>query len=76
MDSLTNQQNILSNSEEENCLQAMHIASVTTLPFALKVAIDHDLLEIIAKATTPTRMLLPVEIASRLSTKNPEAPHP
>ncbi|XWS57881.1 hypothetical protein CRYUN_Cryun09bG0211300 [Craigia yunnanensis] len=74
MDSLPNQQNISSNREEEDCLQAMHIASVTTLPFALKVAIDLDLLEIIAKASTPSRMLSPSEIASHLSTNNPEAP--
>ncbi|XP_022743042.1 caffeic acid 3-O-methyltransferase-like [Durio zibethinus] len=75
MGSLPNLQNISSNhDEEENCLQAMYLASVTTLPFALKVAIDLDLLEIIAKASTPSRMLSPVEIASQLSTNNPDAP--
>ncbi|XP_022718854.1 caffeic acid 3-O-methyltransferase-like [Durio zibethinus] len=74
MGSLPDQQNISSNQEEENILQAMHFASVSSLPFALKVAIDLDLLEIVAKATTPSGMLSPAEIASHLSTNNPDAP--
>ncbi|XWS58547.1 hypothetical protein CRYUN_Cryun08bG0043400 [Craigia yunnanensis] len=74
MGSLPNQQNISSNREEEDCLQAMHLASVTSLPFALKAAIDLGLLEIIDKASTPSCMLSPAEIASRLSTNNPDAP--
>lgn len=74
MDSLPNPQNISSNREEEDYLQAMQLASAATLPFALKAAIDLDLLEIIAKATTSSRKLSPAEIASHLAAKNPDAP--
>ncbi|XVF06639.1 hypothetical protein REPUB_Repub06bG0067300 [Reevesia pubescens] len=74
MDSLPNQQNYSSNHEEKDILQAMHFASISAVPFALKAAIELDLLEIIAKASTPSGMLSPAEIASQLSTNNTEAP--
>ncbi|XVE62542.1 hypothetical protein DITRI_Ditri06bG0126000 [Diplodiscus trichospermus] len=74
MDSLPNQQTILENHEEQDCLQAMQLYSVTSLPFALKATIDLGLLEIIAKASTPSCMLSPAEIASQLSNNNPDAP--
>ncbi|XVF30753.1 hypothetical protein REPUB_Repub16aG0085700 [Reevesia pubescens] len=64
-----------SNHEEQDILQAMKLASISSLPFALKVAVDLGLLEIIAKASTPSGMLSPAEIASQLSTcNNPDAP--
>ncbi|XVF42585.1 hypothetical protein PTKIN_Ptkin01aG0375800 [Pterospermum kingtungense] len=62
------------NTEDGGWLQAMCLATVGNLPFALKVGIDLDLLEIIAKASTSNRMLSPTEIASKLPTNNPDAP--
>ncbi|XVF06636.1 hypothetical protein REPUB_Repub06bG0066900 [Reevesia pubescens] len=74
MDSLPNQQYFSLNHEEKDILQAIHFASISAVPFALKAAIELDLLEIIAKASTASGMLSPAEIASQLSTNNPEAP--
>ncbi|XP_038992637.1 caffeic acid 3-O-methyltransferase-like [Hibiscus syriacus] len=69
------QSNISSNQHEEAAiLQAMHLASISSLPFGLKVAVDLGLLEIISKADTPSRMLSAAEIVSQLPTSNPDAP--
>ncbi|KAK8698204.1 hypothetical protein V6N13_114330 [Hibiscus sabdariffa] len=62
-----------SNHEEADILQAMHLASLSSLPFGLKVAVDLGLLEIISKADPPSRTLSPAEIVSQLPTNNPEA---
>ncbi|KAE8698875.1 Caffeic acid 3-O-methyltransferase 1 isoform 2 [Hibiscus syriacus] len=70
MDSL---QNGSSNHEEADVLQAMHLATISALPFTLKAAVDLGLLEIISKADTPSGMLSAAEIVSRLSTNNPDA---
>ncbi|XP_017976311.1 PREDICTED: caffeic acid 3-O-methyltransferase [Theobroma cacao] len=70
--SLPDQQQFIS-KEEEDCLQAIQFATSTVLPFALKTAIDLDLLEIIAKAG-PGCTLSPAEIVSNLPAKNPDAP--
>ncbi|CDO97234.1 unnamed protein product [Coffea canephora] len=37
-------------AEEEACLFAMHLASASVLPMVLKLAIELDLLELIATA--------------------------
>ncbi|KAE8676767.1 Caffeic acid 3-O-methyltransferase 1 [Hibiscus syriacus] len=67
--------NISSNEHEEaDILQAMHLASISSLPFGLKVAVDLGLLDIISKADTPSRMLSAAEIVSQLPTSNPDAP--
>ncbi|GMI88847.1 caffeate O-methyltransferase 1, O-methyltransferase 1, O-methyltransferase 3 [Hibiscus trionum] len=71
MDSL---QHTSSNHDEADILQAMHLASISSLPFALKVAVDLGLLEIISKAHTPSRMLSAAEIVSQLPANNPDAP--
>ncbi|MFQ6627492.1 hypothetical protein Gotur_005765 [Gossypium turneri] len=65
-----------SNHEEEaDVLQAMHLASLPSLPFTLKVAVDLGLLDIIAKAAdTPPGMVSVAEIVSKLPTNNPNAP--
>ncbi|MBA0647003.1 hypothetical protein Goklo_014918 [Gossypium klotzschianum] len=49
----------------------MHLASISSLPFTLKVTVDLGLLEIIAKAADTHPGTLSVsEIASKLPTKN------
>ncbi|KAB2018870.1 hypothetical protein ES319_D08G259500v1 [Gossypium barbadense] len=65
-----------SNHEEEaDVLQAMHLASISSLPFTLKVAVDLGLLDIIAEAAdTPPGMVSVAEIVSKLPTNNPNAP--
>ncbi|XVF42584.1 hypothetical protein PTKIN_Ptkin01aG0375700 [Pterospermum kingtungense] len=63
----------LTSKEEEDWLQAIQLATSTMLPFALKAAIDLDLLEIIAKAG-PGSILSPTEIVSHLPANNPDAP--
>ncbi|KAA3468598.1 caffeic acid 3-O-methyltransferase-like [Gossypium australe] len=65
-----------SNHEEEaDVLQAMHLATISSLPFTLKVAVDLGLLDIIAKAAdTPPGMVSVAEIVSKLPTNNPNAP--
>ncbi|XWS58548.1 hypothetical protein CRYUN_Cryun08bG0043500 [Craigia yunnanensis] len=73
---LDHQNDITSNEEEEEWYQAMQVATSTVLPMVLKAAIDLDLLEIIAKASSDSTgcKLSPTEIASRLPTTNPDAP--
>ncbi|XVF42582.1 hypothetical protein PTKIN_Ptkin01aG0375500 [Pterospermum kingtungense] len=67
------QQQQITSKEDEDCLQAIQLATSTVLPFALKVAVDLDLFEIIAKAG-PDSMLAPAEIVSHLPANNPGAP--
>ncbi|XVF42583.1 hypothetical protein PTKIN_Ptkin01aG0375600 [Pterospermum kingtungense] len=67
------QQQQITSKEDEDCLQAIQLATSTVLPFALKVAVDLDLFEIMAKAG-PGSMLSPAEIVSHLPANNPEAP--
>ncbi|KAK5813756.1 hypothetical protein PVK06_029207 [Gossypium arboreum] len=64
-----------SNHEEEaDILQAMHLASIASLPFTLKVVVDLGLLEIIAKAAdTPPGTVSIADIVSKLPTNNPNA---
>ncbi|KAK8564977.1 hypothetical protein V6N12_058553 [Hibiscus sabdariffa] len=52
----------------------MHLASISSLPFALKVAVDLGLLEIISKDKTPSRTLSAAEIMSQLPANNADAP--
>ncbi|XP_021282891.1 caffeic acid 3-O-methyltransferase-like [Herrania umbratica] len=73
MSSKLDKQHITANEEEEELHQAMQLATSTALPMLLKVAIDLDLLEIIAKASPAGSKLSPIEIASHLPTKNPDA---
>ncbi|WRX25289.1 O-methyltransferase domain - like 10 [Theobroma cacao] len=73
MSSKLDNQNITANEEEEAFHQAMQLAMSTILPMVLKAAIDLDLLEIIAKAGPAGCKLSPIEIASHLPTKNPDA---
>nr|AST09964.1 flavonone 3'-O-methyltransferase [Raphanus sativus] len=58
-------------TDDEAALFAMQLASASVLPMVLKSALDLDLLEIMAKNSSP---MSPSEIASKLQTKNPEAP--
>ncbi|XP_068634159.1 caffeic acid 3-O-methyltransferase-like [Aristolochia californica] len=58
--------------DNEDCIFAMQLASLSVLPMALKATIELDVLEIIAKAG-PGAYLSPSEIASQLPTQNPEA---
>lgn len=58
-------------TDDEAALFAMQLASASVLPMALKSALELDLLEIMAKNSSP---MSPSEIASHLPTKNPEAP--
>lgn len=60
-------------NEEEECMFAMQLARVSALPMALKVAIELDLLEIIAKAG-PGAQLSAIQIGSQLPAQNPDAP--
>ncbi|KAK8693227.1 hypothetical protein V6N13_070821 [Hibiscus sabdariffa] len=59
--------------EDEACLRALQYVTSTVLPFALKTAIDLDLLEIIAKSG-PGSKVSAAEIVSKLPAKNPNAP--
>ncbi|KAI6672512.1 hypothetical protein NL676_000418 [Syzygium grande] len=59
--------------DDENISFAMQLASLAELPMVLKMAIELDLLEIMAKAGAGAR-LSSREIASQLPTKNPDAP--
>ncbi|KAL5540023.1 hypothetical protein UlMin_043978 [Ulmus minor] len=58
-------------SDEEANLFALKLASASVLPMVLKVAIELDLLEIIAKAGLDSFLSL-TDIASQLPTKNPD----
>ncbi|TYH07727.1 hypothetical protein ES288_A08G256800v1 [Gossypium darwinii] len=64
-----------SNHEEKaDVLQAMYLATISSLPFTLKVAVDLGLLDIIAKAAdTPPGTVSVAEIVSKLPTNNPNA---
>ncbi|KAK8567732.1 hypothetical protein V6N13_105688 [Hibiscus sabdariffa] len=62
-----------SNHDEAVVLQAMHLASISALPFSLKVAVDLGLLETISQADTPSGKLSAAQIVSQLPTKNPDA---
>nr|AOZ21154.1 caffeic acid OMT-like protein [Rauvolfia serpentina] len=59
-------------SEEEDFFKVMQLSSGLILPMILKAAIELELFELIAKAG-PGAKLSAVEIASQLSTKNPNA---
>ncbi|RWR86242.1 caffeic acid 3-O-methyltransferase 1-like protein [Cinnamomum micranthum f. kanehirae] len=63
----------LLSTEDGECLYAMQLASASTLPMALKVAIELDVLEIIAKAG-PGAQLSSTHVASHLPTHNQDAP--
>ncbi|TYJ24143.1 hypothetical protein E1A91_A08G240800v1 [Gossypium mustelinum] len=72
----SSQQNDSSSNHEEEAdiLQAMHLASISSLPFTLKVVVDLGLLEIIAKAAdTPPGTVSIADIVSKLPTNNPNA---
>ncbi|XP_017624944.1 caffeic acid 3-O-methyltransferase-like [Gossypium arboreum] len=72
----SSQQNDSSSNHEEEAdiLQAMHLASIASLPFTLKVVVDLGLLEIIAKAAdTPPGTVSIADIVSKLPTNNPNA---
>ncbi|KAL4363291.1 hypothetical protein GQ457_04G034230 [Hibiscus cannabinus] len=62
----------ITTKEDEACLRAIQYATSTVLPFALKTAIDLDLLEIIAKSG-PGSKVSAAEIVSKLPAKNPNA---
>ncbi|PIA64698.1 hypothetical protein AQUCO_00100272v1 [Aquilegia coerulea] len=60
--------------EEEACLYAMHLSTLSAFPMVLSAAIELDVFEIIAKAGEGA-YLSPTEIASQISTcKNTHAP--
>ncbi|KAK8342614.1 hypothetical protein V6Z12_A08G243200 [Gossypium hirsutum] len=52
----------------------MHLASISSLPFTLKVSVYLGLLEIIAKAADTPGTLLVSETVSKLPTNNPDTP--
>lgn len=56
-------------TDDEAALFAMQLASASVLPMVLKSALDLDLLEIMAKNSSP---MSPSEIASKLQTKTPK----
>ncbi|KAL1218688.1 Flavone 3'-O-methyltransferase 1 [Cardamine amara subsp. amara] len=58
-------------TDDEAALFAMQLTTASVLPMALKSALELDLLEIMAKNSSP---MSPSEIASHLSTKNVKAP--
>ncbi|KAJ6797314.1 tricetin 3',4',5'-O-trimethyltransferase-like [Iris pallida] len=60
-------------NEQDACLYALQLTSLSVLPMTLKAAIELDLFEIIAKAG-PGARLSPAEISSQLPTQNPQAP--
>ncbi|KAJ6797361.1 tricetin 3',4',5'-O-trimethyltransferase-like [Iris pallida] len=60
-------------SEQDACLYALQLTSLSVLPMTLKAAIELGLFEIIAKAG-PGASLSPAEISSQLPTQNPQAP--
>uniref|UniRef100_A0A803Q463 Caffeic acid O-methyltransferase n=1 Tax=Cannabis sativa TaxID=3483 RepID=A0A803Q463_CANSA len=62
----------MSEELEANYLFAMKLASATVLPMVLKTALELGLLEIIAMAG-PGAFISPSNIATQLSTKNPNA---
>ncbi|KAL2556389.1 Flavone 3'-O-methyltransferase 1 [Forsythia ovata] len=59
-------------TEEEACLFAMQLATVTILPMVLKSAIELELFETMAKAG-PGAFVSSSELAVQLQTNNPEA---
>lgn len=59
-------------NEEEDCLYAMQLATLSTLPMVLRTAVELDLLEIMAKACKAAQ-LSSSEIVSHLSANNPDA---
>ncbi|CAG7892582.1 unnamed protein product [Brassica rapa] len=61
----------VTNDDEQLALFAMQLASASVLPMVLKTALDLDLLEIMAKKSSP---MSPIEIASQLRIENPNAP--
>ncbi|KAJ8633497.1 hypothetical protein MRB53_026833 [Persea americana] len=63
----------MTSTNDELGMYAMQLASTSTLPLALKVAIRLDVLEIIAKAG-PGAHLSSAQIASHFPTHNPDAP--
>ncbi|KAF6156767.1 hypothetical protein GIB67_033236 [Kingdonia uniflora] len=75
MSTIENQTKTASKDEdEEACLHAMQLTSLSVLPMVLKTVIELDLLEIIAKSG-PGAHISPSEMASKLPiNKNPEAP--
>ncbi|KAL5699150.1 hypothetical protein ACHQM5_030091 [Ranunculus cassubicifolius] len=60
-------------SEEEEYMFAMQLAVSSVLPMAMQAVVELKVFESIAEAGEGAQ-LSPVEIASHLSTKNPEAP--
>ena len=71
MDSLSDQPKMLKNEKEY--LMAVQLATAITLPLPLKAAIDLDLLEIMAAATTSNCMLSPTEVAFHRPSQKPDA---
>ena len=58
--------------EDESCVQAMLFATAYVFPMALKAAIELNLFDIMAEAGD-SAYVSPLEIASRLPTRNPNA---
>ncbi|RWR86528.1 caffeic acid 3-O-methyltransferase 1 [Cinnamomum micranthum f. kanehirae] len=63
----------MTSTDDELGMYAMQLASASTLPMALKVAIELNVLEIMAKAS-PGAHLSSSQIASHFPTHNPDAP--
>lgn len=63
-------------SEDEEFLFAMEMNALISIPMVLKAAVELGILEMLAEGgpSGSAPPLSPTEIASRLSTKNPEAP--
>lgn len=60
--------------EEEGMLLAMQLSGLRLIPYAIKAAIELDLLEIMAKAGPLGSHMSPLDLASKAATKNQEAP--
>ncbi|CAF2226167.1 hypothetical protein HID58_029015 [Brassica napus] len=60
--------------DEEDMLLAMQLIGLRIVPYAIKTAIELDLLEIIAKAGPLGTHLSPLDLASKVAARNPDAP--
>ncbi|KAJ4881394.1 O-methyltransferase family protein [Raphanus sativus] len=60
--------------DEEDILLAMQLIVLRIVPYALKTAIELNLLEIIAKAGPLGTHLSPLDLASKAAAQNPDAP--
>lgn len=61
-------------NEEEDMLLAIHLGGLNLVPYVVKTARELDLFEIMAKAKPLGTHLSPLDLASTVAPKNPDAP--